>query len=45
MTARQRKKLSKLYLIIPISENKVTEFDVTVKKDLRLEGMGRGKQK
>jgi putative SOS response-associated peptidase YedK len=32
-------------LIIPIDENKVTEYDVTVKKDLRLEGMGSGKRK
>lgn len=32
-------------LIIPIDENKLTEFDVTVKKDLRLEGMGSGKRK
>lgn len=32
-------------LIIAIDENKVTEFDITVKKDLRLEGMGSGKRK
>ena len=32
-------------LIIPIDESKVTEFDITVKKDLRLEGMGSGKRK
>jgi putative SOS response-associated peptidase YedK len=32
-------------LIIPIDENKVTEFDISVKKDLRLEGMGSGKRK
>lgn len=32
-------------LIIPIDENKVTEYDITVKKDLRLEGMGSGKRK
>jgi len=32
-------------LIIPIDESKVTEYDITVKKDLRLEGMGSGKRK
>ena len=32
-------------LIIPIDENKVTEYDITIKKELRLEGMGSGKRK
>lgn len=32
-------------LIIPIDENKVTQYDITVKKSLRLEGMGSGKRK
>lgn len=32
-------------LMIPIDENKVTEYDISVKKDLRLEGMGSGKRK
>ncbi|MFY9152884.1 MAG: SOS response-associated peptidase family protein [Prolixibacteraceae bacterium] len=32
-------------LIIPIDESKVTEYDITVKKGLRLEGMSSGKRK
>ncbi len=32
-------------LIIPIDENKVTQYDIAVKKSLRLEGMGSGKRK
>ena len=32
-------------LMIPIDENKVTQYDITAKKSLRLEGMGSGKRK
>ncbi len=32
-------------LIIPMDEKKGTEFDISVRKDLRLEGMGSGKRK
>jgi len=32
-------------LIIPIDENKVTQYDITVEKSLRLEGMGSGKRR
>jgi len=32
-------------LIIPIDENKVTQYDIAVKKSLRLEGMASGKRK
>lgn len=32
-------------LIIPIDESKVTQYDIAVKKSLRLEGMGSGKRR
>ncbi|MCK9411708.1 MAG: hypothetical protein M0Q53_05360 [Prolixibacteraceae bacterium] len=32
-------------LLIPIDTNSPTEYELTVKKDLRLQGMGSGKRK